>query len=593
MFQFKLSDAIYNTTFFNVVLKKKKMIHIFESKKHQKITNKNVDPITTEIIRNSLNSAAEQMKKTLIRCSFSPIIYEVLDFASALYDTNYCMLSQSPSLPGFMGTLSFCVEEAVKEVGGEKNLYEGDIIIYNNPYGSGSHSQDAAIVKPVFLNNKLIGYSAIKAHWLDTGGKEPYSTNTVDVFQEGTIYPGLKLYSKGKLVEDIYKLIIANTRVPKAIVGDLNAQLNGVTTGANALIRIVKKFGYETFYNSVYDIYEHGEKLVRTTLNRIPDGNYKGYGQLDNNGVDPGEVKFNISIEVKNSDLIIDFSEVPNQQNGPINCPLPSTVSKARVAFSMMAGNGEQPNEGFFRPLIIKTRKGSMFNPISPAPCFLNGWPGLQVMELIYKILSEKLPEVFPASSGGCLAAAVWWGKREKDGEPWADGAPHPVGQGGFFKGDGVTAMHHNSAGTRFSPIEIMESRNPWLVKKIELAQDSCGAGEYRGGLGLDIEYQMLEETFITSVVERTKFPPWGIKGGKSARANNVKIVTENGEIFNMPKKSGHKLNKGDKITFMTGGGGGYGDPKNRNIELIKNDLKQGYLSNKYVKNHYKNYQFT
>ena len=178
-------------------------INIFKSKILPKINGNNFDPITTEIIRSSLNSAAEQMKKTLIRCSFSPIIYEVLDFASAIYDKNYCMLAQSPSLPGFMGTLSFCVEQAVKEIGGENNLFEGDIIIYNNPYGSGSHSQDAAIVKPVFLDDKLIGYTAIKAHWLDTGGKEPYSTDTVDVFQEGTIYPGLKLIKKGKLVEDI------------------------------------------------------------------------------------------------------------------------------------------------------------------------------------------------------------------------------------------------------------------------------------------------------------------------------------------------------------------------------------------------------
>ncbi len=567
-------------------------IDIFQSKELKKNKKIKTDPITSEIIRNSLNSAAEQMKKALVRSAFSPIIYEVLDFASAIYDKNYCMLSQSPSLPGFMGTLSFCVEQAVKEVGGEENIYDGDIIIYNNPYGSGSHSQDAALVKPVFIENKLIGYTAIKAHWLDTGGKEPYSTDTVDVFQEGTIYPGLKLYKKGKLEEDVFKLIKANSRVPKAIEGDLNAQLNGIIAGANALKRIVNKFGYELFYASVLEIYEHGEKLVRKSLEKIPDGTYSGFGQMDSNGVDEGVVKFKISIEVKGSDLILDFTDAPDQQNGPINCPLPSTVSKARVAFSMMAGNGEQPNEGFFRPLIVKTKKGTMFNPISPAPCFLNGWPGLQVIEVIYRILSEKLPEAFPASSGGCLAAAVWWGKREKDGEPWADGAPHPVGQGGFYNGDGVTSMHHNSAGTRISPTEIWESKNPWLINKIELAKDSCGAGEFRGGLGLDLEFEMTEETFITTVVERTKNPPWGIKDGKAARANNVQVIKKNGDKFFMPKKSGYKLDKGDKIIFLTGGGGGYGNPKFRKIEKIENDLKQEYLSKKYVEENFKHFKF-
>jgi len=567
-------------------------IDIFQSKELKKNKKIKTDPITSEIIRNSLNSAAEQMKKALVRSAFSPIIYEVLDFASAIYDKNYCMLSQSPSLPGFMGTLSFCVEQAVKEVGGEENIFDGDIIIYNNPYGSGSHSQDAALVKPVFIENKLIGYTAIKAHWLDTGGKEPYSTDTVDVFQEGTIYPGLKLYKKGKLEEDIFKLIKANSRVPKAIEGDLNAQLNGIIAGANALKRIVNKFGYELFYASVLEIYEHGEKLVRKSLEKIPDGTYSGFGQMDSNGVDEGVVKFKISIEVKGSDLILDFTDAPDQQNGPINCPLPSTVSKARVAFSMMAGNGEQPNEGFFRPLIVKTKKGTMFNPVSPAPCFLNGWPGLQVIEVIYRILSEKLPEAFPASSGGCLAAAVWWGKREKDGEPWADGAPHPVGQGGFYNGDGVTSMHHNSAGTRISPTEIWESKNPWLINKIELAKDSCGAGEFRGGLGLDLEFEMIEETFITTVVERTKNPPWGIKDGKAGRANNVQVIKKNGDKFFMPKKSGYKLDKGDKIIFLTGGGGGYGNPEFRKIEKIENDLKQEYLSKKYVEENFKHFKF-
>ena len=563
------------------------MIRTFQSKINYAKSSEDVDPILVEIIRNSLNSAAEQMKRSLIRTAFSPIIYEVLDFASAIYDKNFCMLSQSPSLPGFMGTLSFCVEASVKEVGGEENLNEGDIILYNNPYGSGSHSQDAAIVMPVFINkNKLIGYTAIKAHWLDTGGKEPYSTDTVDVFQEGTIYPGLKLYKKGKLVEDVYKLIVANSRVPKAIIGDLNAQLNGVKAGARALQRIVNKYGFETFEQSVIKIYEYGEKLVRKTISKIPDGEYSGWGQMDSNGVDEGVVKFKIKINVNGSDLELDFSEAPVQQNGPINCPLPSTVSKARVAFSMMAGNGEQPNEGFFRPLVIKTKQGTMFDPVSPAPCFLNGWAGLQVIEIIYKILSEKIPNVFPASSGGCLAAAVWWGKRENNNEPWADGSPHPIGQGAFNGGDGITSMHHNSAGTRISPTEIWESRNPWLVNKIELAKDSCGAGKYRGGLGLNLEFEMLEETYVTTVVERTNFPPWGVNNGKAARSNNVILNTKNGKL-NVPKKTGLKLNKGESIIFKTGGGGGYGDPIERSNKKILNDLKQEYISKEYVEKHY------
>ena len=175
-------------------------LHHYKCGIERKIQKTDIDPITTQIIRNSLNSAAEQMKKALCRTAMSPIIYEVLDFAGAIYDRDLRMLAQAPSLPLFMGTLNFCIEEAVKGVGGEENLNEGDIIIYNSPYGTGSHPQDAALVMPVFFENELIAYTAIKAHWLDIAGKEPYSTDTVDVFQEGTVYPGVKLYSKGELV---------------------------------------------------------------------------------------------------------------------------------------------------------------------------------------------------------------------------------------------------------------------------------------------------------------------------------------------------------------------------------------------------------
>src|SRR6266581_477148 len=210
------------------------------------------DPITTEVIRNGLNSAANQMKRALIRTSFSPVIYEVLDFAVAIYDREIRMLAQAPSLPFFMGTMNFCVEAAVEAVGGEAALEPGDIILYNYPFGTGSHPQDAAVVMPVFLGDvELIGYTTIKGHWLDIGGKEPYSTDTVDVFQEGTIFPGVKLYSAGELVQDIYRMALANSRVPKMVAGDLNAEVVSARTGANAFLRVVERYGLDTFQTSV------------------------------------------------------------------------------------------------------------------------------------------------------------------------------------------------------------------------------------------------------------------------------------------------------------------------------------------------------
>ena len=191
----------------------------------------------------------------------------------------------------------------------------------------------------------------------------------------------------------------------------------------------------------------------------------------------------NIKVIIKDESVVLDMSDAPPQQNGPVNCPLPSTVSTARVAMSMLAGSNEAPNEGFFRPIEVITKKGTLFHPLSPAPCFLYGWPALQAMEVFYRALGSKHPEKVPASSGGCINAVVYWGQREDTGEPWADGSPHPIGQGGSFYGDGATCLHHAESATRFAPTEVWENRNPWLVKRVELIQDSCGAGKNRGGL--------------------------------------------------------------------------------------------------------------
>ena len=290
------------------------------------------DPITTEVVRHSLNSAANQMKRALIRTSFSPVIYEVLDFAVAIYDRQVRLLAQAPSLPFFMGTMNFCIEAAVEAVGGEEHLDPGDIILYNYPYGTGSHPQDAAVVMPVFLDGaELIGYTTIKGHWLDIGGKDPYSTDTVDVHQEGTIFPGVKLFRKGERVDDIFKIATANSRVPKMVAGDINAEVAAVRVGAAELIRVVERYGLEAFSNSTELMFDHGEAVVRSYFEKIPDGRYVGQGEMDNDGISDDRVPFEIVVTVDGSTVRLDYSGAPEARVGPINCPIASTVSASRI----------------------------------------------------------------------------------------------------------------------------------------------------------------------------------------------------------------------------------------------------------------------
>ncbi len=536
------------------------------------------DPVLTEIIRQQLNAAADQMKRAVIRTAFSPIIYEALDFAVALYDADIRMLAQAPTLPAFMGTMGFCVAEAVTACGGPAAMREGDVILYNDPYGTGSHPQDAALVTPVFASGILVGYSAIKAHWLDIGGKDPYCTDTVDVFQEGTIFPGVKLYDAGDRVDGIYRMVLANSRMPESVIGDINAMIAGSRAGGLALQRIVDRHGMSTVHACVERMYANGEAEIRQWFSGIPDGDYSASSIIDEDGVTGQPIPFTVRLIIRNGAARFDLTDVPDQVAGPINCPLPSTIAGCRLAMSFLAG-AHQPNEGHFRAVEVLTRVGSIFHPVRPAPCFMYGIPMDHMIELVVTAMASALPDLVPASSGGDINALVWWGEREETGRAWADGAPHPVGQGATSTRDGAHAqMFHSQSATRFTPTEIWESRNPWLIEQCAPASGTAGRGRFRGGLGIDLFFRALEDCYLTSALARTRIRPWGLAGGEPGRPNTVEVVYADGRTSQHGLTTRIPIPKGTLVKLMTASGGGFGDPAERDPDLIREDVLDGYM---------------
>jgi N-methylhydantoinase B len=559
----------------------------YETRPFDKALAASADPVTTELVRNALNSAGDQMKRALIRASFSPIISESLDFAVVLYDKQIRLLAQAPSLPVFMGTMNFCIEGALAGVGGAETLEPGDVLLYNSPYGTGSHAQDAAIVIPVFLDGALVGYAACKAHWMDIGAKNPYCTDTTDVYQEGVFFPGIKLYRKGEVNSDIVAMIRANTRLPDEVMGDVSAQVACCRVGARELARIINQYGLETFTGCVERMFDHAEKVTRAFLEKIPDGYYASESGVDNSGVDDEPISFKVGLEVKGSEVTVDMSQASPALKGPMNCPLPSTVSFARVAIGMLANTLGHANEGHFRPIKVVTKPGTMFHPEPPAPCFLFGWSIMPAMEAILKALGEAKPELVCARSGGCILTLTWWGVREKTGQVWAAGSPLPVGQGGHVHGDGGTMIHASMAFSQVPPMELWEAKFPWVVEQYELAIDSAGPGTNTGGPGIDIAWRMLEDCSFTSTIEQTKYPAWGLTGGSSGQANSAEIIYPDGRVEPFAKVTDKPAPKGSLVRIRCGSGGGFGPAGERDPDRVRADVRGGYITEEFARQHY------
>lgn len=545
------------------------------------------DVVTTQIVRNALVSATNQMKRVLIRTSFSPVIYEAYDFAVAIYDREIRMLAQSPTIPAFMGTMSFCVESAVEAVGGETAVEPGDVILYNVPYGTGSHAQDLAIVMPAFHEDELIGYVAAKGHLTDVGAKAPFCSDSTDVFQEGVLLPGVKVYRRGELVPDILRTLLANTRAPLAVEGDLMAEIASCRAGLDELLRIVTRYGLQVFRDSVELMYEHGETVTRDFIRGIPDGTYRGTGHLDNDGIDDEPISFDVEIVVDGDLVRFDISGVPDAVRGPLNCPFPSTVSACRIILSMLAGN-ESPNEGHFRPLEVISRAGSMFHPVPPQPSYMYGWPFTSLLEAMFQALSQAVPGGVPSGTAGDVVAVFLHTFDMETGELRLAAPRLPVGSGASATADGATLYHPAVAMSRLASAELEEAKAPFIeVERWEFTPDSAGPGRNRGGMGWQLDLRVLTDVEMMTSVERTKVPSWGQAGGLPGQCNEIVLRYPDGRTVSTTKITGLPLPEQTVVTVRAGGGGGYGDPADRAVEAVHRDLDAGLMTEAHAREFY------
>lgn len=544
------------------------------------------DAVTTQIIHHGLEGAAEQMRVATIRTAFSPIIYDAYDFSAALYDRNVQLLAQSKTLPLFLGTMDVCIDAALRTYG-EQGLKEGDVILMNYGYDTGTHANDVGMVIPGFIDGELAAFAVLKAHMMDVAGKNAIvPTDSTDIWQEGTIYPTVRLYVGGERNDDIYRTVMINSRMPQALEGDLNAMIAAGKTGLTALNRLVSRYGADTFNNAVQMICNHGEQTVRDVLRSLPDGRWTAKGSIDDNGINDELIEYELEVEIDGDEICIDLSNAPPQTGGPVNNARGSMVSTIRAAIMGFTGITEAVNEGHFRPIVVKTTPGTIFDAKPPAPIGVYAFHLSYFVDVIYEALAEPCPERVPA--GGCdLGGTLSFGLNERD-EFWGGSFNLCGGQGAALHyGDGGSPLIHIFAsGSRLTSWEVWEERFPMQVEWSELDMNTGGVGEYQGGLGSTHRLTALENMNFTAMFDRTKMPVHGLNGGGDGGCNTVRIYRPDNSTQDYSKAT-FEVPKGSVLEIKMSGGGGYGAPNERDRQAVLDDIREEYISEEFAKEVY------
>ena len=554
------------------------------------VPNGRIDPITLEVIRHASIAAAEEMKTNLMRTAHNPIIYEVLDFSCGVFDHQGNMIAQADGLPIFLGNLAAAIRVVIDDIGLE-NFRPGDLYLINDPYATGTHVNDLTTVNPVFDDDgEIIAFTSARAHWLDIGAKDPGgSIDSTDVVQEGLWFRSVQLYEEGKLNESIWRIIQYNVRYTRSMLGDLQAQVAASRTGEKRIQEIFRRHGRATVRAAIEELFKQGEQRARASIRAMKDGAYEAESQLDDDCLGNGPLAVKVKVIVAGDTLTVDLTGSHGQNIGPVNCGLPATLSACRMAFKSLTAPDAPVTEGDFVPLELNVPENNMFNASYPAPTFMYGTHLILLSDVIMKALSKALPDKVIAGHYGNLCGFMIVGIDPRTKQMYIHQEPENGGWGAGPHGDGESALIFSLDGdTRNIPAEVIENRFPIRMERHELRQDSGGPGKNRGGLGLLREYRILDhEAHMTCIMDRKVDPPWGLRDGKAAAHCRTVVNPETDREVVHQKAMRQLVRDGDLISVQTGGGGGWGDPLERDPEKVQHDVRAGYISFEAAKKEY------
>jgi N-methylhydantoinase B len=545
-----------------------------------------VDPITFAVIKSGLDSIVDDMAYTVVRIARSEIVKDVMDFSAALCDTKGQMVAQAKTIALHLGAIPEAIAAVLAEFGDD--LHDGDAVIMNDPYHGGMHLPDIFMFVPIFQGGKRRAFSVVICHHTDVGGRVPGSnaSDSTEIYQEGIRIPPLKLYDRGRLNPAIEKLIKINVRVPERVWGDLQAQYAASQVGAKGLGRLFERYGADEVERYMAELMDYAERMTRAEIRQWPKGTYTFVDHIDSDGFTDDPIPIKVAITVEGDGLVVDYTGSSPQVKAALNSTLSYTHSNTYLSVRCVLSRDIPNNVGVFRCIKVKVPDASVLNPVLPGACAARALTGYRIFDTMLGALAQIVPDRVPAAGEGGNSVVCISGLH-KNRKPFIIVDMLCGAWGGRPDKDGVEAITNPSQNLSNMPVEVMEAEHPVRVEEYALVPDSCGAGRWRGGVGIKRSYRILaDEALLQLRTDRVKFPPYGLAGGEPGGVSR-NFITVGEQTSPLPSKVTMSVGKGALITHEQAGGGGYGNPRERNAVLVQEDVADGKITPAFAKRHY------
>jgi N-methylhydantoinase B len=538
-----------------------------------------LDPVTQQIVGNALASIADEMATTIFRTAHSTVVRDGMDFSAAICDPNGETVAQGVTVPFHLGSVPHAMKTLLAKFGDD--FHPGDVFVMNDPFDGGIHLQDIFVFKPVFYEERLIGFATTTAHHGDVGGRLPGSSacDNTEIFQEGIRLPWLRLYDRGEPVEVIFQVLRANVRIPRMTLGDLAAQVAATSVADRALQELAAKHGPDRLAELMTGLIEYTERLVRQEIASWHDGSASFTDYLDSDGIERADVRITATVTIEGDEITADLTDCAPMVRGSLNSTR-SFIQACVYQSVRCALTVEIPNtSGAFRPIHVLTKPGTIAEVVMPGASSMRGVTGFRVLDAVNGALAQLVPDRVGAAGEGGNTLAIF-------------GADRPGGDrfifyelvvgtwGGTPENDGNDGLTNPASLAANIPVEVAEAEFPILLERYGLVPDSGGAGEHRGGLAVERVWRCLTpDTSLIVRSDRSAHAPYGLQGGASGSLSSNVLLHPDGSEEVLPSMFSITIGEDDVYVHRTAGGGGWGDPAKRDRQRIADDVADGKVT--------------